>query len=533
MKSRNFVRILITSLVIVVLIAVGSIIYLYKGISAGVSVKGELLKGMTTEERLEDFDYMYSILKENFPYFEVEKRKTGFDWLAGREDFRNRIKEVKNDSDFYEEIASILRLVQSGHTNLLGPEVYEDYRRLYKGIFNKPWSDVLNNEGSVQKYSFWKGKINESAAILPINFVYVEGKYIVVDGGVSESEKYDIPQFSILKKIGKQTVDEYIKTGLDKRLVVYDSMRNKLKVNRLNIYCNEGESIQMTFETPIGKTIVKNISAEIYQVTGGSNKEEEKVYSTWILRDKKIAYLKVKSFSAFYTERDREGIHEFLSDVKNYPYLIIDIRGNGGGDTDYWRKNIVGPLIEEELTAEFYYAFREGDYIKPFILARGMTPKQIDKIPEGKNYPNELKREFKTFYLSRNKIAPSNSVGFKGKIYLLVDDYVYSSAEALAAFAKATKWATIVGTETGGDGIGIDPAIAALPNSGLIFRFPLEMGLNPDGSSNEESHTLPDIYVEPSYEDFVNYMNFMGNNDGELINPYDTVLNKVLSMIQK
>jgi len=35
-----------------------------------------------------------------------------------------------------------------------------------------------------------------------------------------------------------------------------------------------------------------------------------------------------------------------------------------------------------------------------------------------------------------------------------------------------------------------------LPNSGLIVRFPGEMGLNPDGTVNEEVKTIPDVYVE-------------------------------------
>lgn len=101
------------------------------------------------------------------------------------------------------------------------------------------------------------------------------------------------------------------------------------------------------------------------------------------------------------------------------------------------------------------------------------------------------------------RIDPVYPVGFKGKIYLLVDDYVYSAAEAFAVFAKSTGWATLIGTVTGGDGIGYDSVPVALPNSGLIIRFPMEMGLNPDGSINEETAAMPHIYVEPSYEDYL------------------------------
>jgi hypothetical protein len=527
--NRRFVT-LLSILMTLTLICVYLGLRLYNSITADVFVKEKTVNEMTTDERLEDFEYMYNILENNFPYFEVEKRKTGYDWLSHREEFKEIIKNVKSDDAFYTEMSRILRLIQSGHTNLISPSMYGEYRQLYNGIFNKPWIDVLNNDISVERYSFWEEKVKESAVILPIGIVYVEGHYVVVDNGMGGLGDFDIPEYSILKKVRNQDVDDYVKSILDKRLVVYDFKRKKLKINKLNIPCSEGEKIELSLETPEGKLINRTLEGEEF-LTRSSLQGADKVYSRAILKHEDIAYLKVTSFSAFYTEKDREGIHGFLKEVKDYPYLIIDIRGNGGGDTSYWEKNIVGPLIDKELSTEFYYAFREGVYIKPFINARGMSQKPINKIPEGKKYPEELKRDFESFYFSEGKVKPLNSLGFKGKIYLLVDDYVYSSAEAFAVFAKSTGWATIVGTETGGDGIGVDPALVALPNSGLIFRFPLEMGLNPDGTSNEEFHTMPDIYVEQTYEDFVNYMNFKKNNKDELLNPYDTVLNRVFEMI--
>ena len=79
-------------------------------------------------------------------------------------------------------------------------------------------------------------------------------------------------------------------------------------------------------------------------------------------------------------------------------------------------------------------------------------------------------------------------------IYLLVDGVVYSSSEAFVVFCKATQFAKLAGRQTGGDGIGQDPFILTLP-SGIVIRYTGEMGLNPDGSSNEEKGTQPDIFL--------------------------------------
>lgn len=88
-------------------------------------------------------------------------------------------------------------------------------------------------------------------------------------------------------------------------------------------------------------------------------------------------------------------------------------------------------------------------------------------------------------------------IDYKGRIFILVDKDVYSSSEAFTNFSKETNFATIVGTATGGDGIGFAPVYFSLPNSGLVLRMASCMGLNPDGSSNEEFGTIPDIIINP------------------------------------
>ncbi|KYH29724.1 peptidase family S41 [Clostridium tepidiprofundi DSM 19306] len=135
-------------------------------------------------------------------------------------------------------------------------------------------------------------------------------------------------------------------------------------------------------------------------------------------------------------------------------------------------------------------------------------------------FPPEAKHNFKYYIRRVRTIKPKKSVGFEGKIYLLVDRRVYSSAESFAAFCKTSKWATLIGKRTGGDGIGIDPILCSLPNSGFVIRFTGEMGLNSDGSANEETQTEPDISVSPVRIELENYR-------------YDEAVQEVLKHINK
>ena len=112
------------------------------------------------------------------------------------------------------------------------------------------------------------------------------------------------------------------------------------------------------------------------------------------------------------------------------------------------------------------------------------------------NSPPELKDSFKYYYKTKKSINPKDSIGFNGRIYLLVDKGVYSSSEMFAVFSKNTGFATLIGETTGGDGIATNPLLCVLPNSGYIFRFSVVMGLNHDGTCNEEFKTRPDIEVD-------------------------------------
>lgn len=79
------------------------------------------------------------------------------------------------------------------------------------------------------------------------------------------------------------------------------------------------------------------------------------------------------------------------------------------------------------------------------------------------------------------------------QLFLLVDGGVYSAADGFAMFCKATRFATVIGSNTGGDGGGRNVYRIKLPKSGLILQFRAMHGLNPDGSSNVEFGTTPDV----------------------------------------
>lgn len=483
-------------------------------------------KQLTIEEKIQDFNYVYNLLKENYPYFGVNKRKTGFDWLANKENFEKEIKETKDDVEFYNKMIEIFTTIQNGHTNIIYPDRLDYFQKSSKKM--PEWNRILNGEKVNEKAEYWKMVINRIAEnIIPINFDYIEGKYVV-------SNPYNtlgIKEGSILTKVNSIDVNSYVKSLINKNTLVYDYERKQLKLNKLYFIDNKEFEINLTLITPEGKVEDKKVKSITYSNTNSNTNGRSKSdnFITRILSENKIAYLKVQSMD----KEDNHKIFDFYREIKNFPYLIIDIRGNGGGKDLCWKNYIVKPLIKGELVINNFLLFKEGTYIKNFIAENSELEqiKSIKTLPYNKNYPKEISEGYKEYIELNETLCSENYSGFKGKIYLLVDDYVFSSAESFAAFAKANKFAELIGTTTGGDGIGFDPMVASMPNSGLVFRFTGHMALNPDGTANEETHTEPDMYCELKYDDFIKMLEYKKDDKNDkIICPYDTVLNKAIEL---
>lgn len=234
-----------------------------------------------------------------------------------------------------------------------------------------------------------------------------------------------------------------------------------------------------------------------------SNHEEKKKhqtatsnYSDTIINNGQIAIMTILSFNIHHIGKDKDSITSFLNKIGDCKYLVIDIQENSGGAVKYWVENIIEKLIHDTILYKSYPVIKDGKtnrHFNPDFFAQASV---LEKDASLSQIPSELLVDKYYIKTSIDTLVPNAPVNFSGEIFLLVSKKVFSSAEGLAQFCKTTGWATIAGEKTGGDGIGSDPAIILLPESGILMSYPSLVGLNHDGSLNSEAKTTPDIVLD-------------------------------------
>lgn len=349
---------------------------------------------ITTEQLLEDYDYLWTALEENYVFFPILEQQ-GVDVSAIQTDTRNLIQnQVPDVSTFYETLRQMfLKCNYFAHLDVVSKDVYDSMARYYcaEGQEDSGWKDALEKENVRRFYENAPANASELTAPNP---------------AASETIRAE-----------------------------YDAQR-------------------------------------------------------------KAMIITIRSFAQEKLEQDRQYLQDFFQShaEDEVSDIVFDITHNRGGSTLYWNENIVAPF-GGSYTWDTWLYVRDTALTRQY-LADEQAYQPMEQLPEDHPAPEFVSELGLTDFchytecLNSDATLPDNLLS--AKRWVLVDDAVYSAAESFTYFCKKTGWATLVGTATDGDGLGVTPIMVDLPNTGILVRFSAQVGENPDGTCNTASGTKPD-----------------------------------------
>lgn len=391
----------------------------------GLNFLSPTVYGLSTDEKLEDFEYLFSFMSENFPLISANERAFGVNWLDNKESFRKAIENnttgettTISNSMFTLEISNITRQLFNSLTH-----------PVRRGFFSS--NQVLTNPQYDNNFELWNNVIKDE------NVLRWYG--IELEEGQEPPSPFD--------RIGMSFIGE-------------DNWLRTLRT-----------------------------------------------FGTDIIVPGEIAYLRIFSMSDLRVEADGKLIREFLEEVKDFDKLIIDVRDNSSGIDDYWKQNLIAPLIKEEVSVENYFFIR-GEYTKKFYKSRGIELFPVSDLDERllPKFPEGIQEEFQYYGIHTVRVQPVDPIDFKGNIYLLTNRGVRGSAERFTNFVKDAGLASLVGSVTAGNAPIFEPIILSLPNSGMLIRYRGDMAINGDGNITSHVGTIPHITIHdttirmPAYE---------------------------------
>jgi hypothetical protein len=223
-----------------------------------------------------------------------------------------------------------------------------------------------------------------------------------------------------------------------------------------------------------------------------------------------VGLLTITDFSAF-NDHFRQQITDIFTLIQNEAIsdLIIDVRGNDGGDSAN------GDILLEFLTDVPYRAASEYQYklsqrwLDVYKKENGLSNRGLKKLLAEIGHPDAEIGDVIAW--EPEEILPAdNALRFSGDVFVLQDHNSFSATVDFLVIIKDYQLAVIIGTETGEGPTSFGNHYKfALPNSRLSARVSVAYQIRPSGDLDMTHGIMPDHYVVQTKEDALNQIDTM------------------------
>ncbi len=468
------------------------------------------MNNITNEQKIYELSKIWKEVAYNFAFWD----KVDIDW---DEEYRKslvRVLETTDSYDYYMELSRFVALLGDGHTGVSLPmEMRQDPRYF---------------------------------SMLPV-YLWKYGDKITVLTVVEEL-KNSVPVFSILKKVDGIDIEEYVREKCYP--YIWHANEAACGVSEINelMFGKPGTGAVFTFEKD-GKQFDITLEREdpskmAWCKMDFSHRQDDKiriisssaVHKVYLTMDN-IAVIKMTSFE---DDTMCEKIYADFEELKDAVGYIIDVRGNGGGNSS--NADAIAALF---IKGEFRSCSAETQMYNPVYKAWSVFRDDFKglSLDEAEKKFADSEDEIMAYRMSRNmyyvtdeaEVVTDNAPGkLNGPIVVLMNEYTISAAEDFIDVMKMYTDAVFVGGNTAGTSGQI---LCETLESGGSYRICTRRCIAQNGEDIYNKGFAPDIRIPHTVEDLkagrdramekameIIKQNFRFHSDGSVENEINGIL---------
>lgn len=415
---------------------------------------------ISKEEKVFGLSKFWQEVNYNFVYLNKVDRN---EWDSMYKQLISEVQETENDYEYYRLLQKFCAFLKDGHTNVNFPkEIQDNILNTYFGEYRL----FLSN---------------------------IEGKAILTR--VNASKKEELPIGTEIIKVNGLPTREY----LEQNVIPYissstDFIREDWGIQRM-LQGYVGTTYELEMQLPNGniKTLKLTHSKTEEKEVFPPDEKSELLDFKWINKD--IVYISLNSFQEW------EIVNLFtdkLPELKKAKKLIIDLRKNGGGDSNIARETI------KYLTKDtiIYGSKTQSRLHIPTYKAWGKWAKETDTLNNPRSKQSYLSFRDEYYYDFPYSPYPLNFEFERVVIptVLLIGHNTASAAEDFLIYADNQKHMTKIGEPTFGS-TGQPMYFELLGND--MARICTKKDMYPDGKEFVGYGIQPNIEVEKTLTDYL------------------------------
>lgn len=458
-------------------------------------------KTLSAVKMMEDFSIFKRAITQLHPG--LYRYNTPAEIEKGFNEIESRLKTSLSESDFFKLLSQFASRLRCGHTYLNPLNQTKAVRaRLFERRIHFPFYFRLLDRRMIVTGNLSSKKLAVGSEITRINGVSVENVvnellFVTTADGNTVASRLKSLELHVARENQYQPYDIYFPLFFPLKDEVFEVEAVDYKTKKATRF----QVLAMTRAERLAETEKRFGKLPTY--------DDEWRFE---IRNDSIAILKIGNSLTWRLKTI--DYKKFIADafakmrVKNIRNLIIDWRGNDGGDDDLYVE-IVKHLAKKSvpcarLKTRFVRVFRPDKDLSNYIevFDKQMREFLVSGVPAnliGKRGNDGLYEFLRNEPCESVEPAPNN---FKGVSYVISDA---SNASAAFEFVRAVKenhLATIVGEETGGNLQGINGGnyfLLRLPNS--TFEIDIPVYFQTPLTPQKDSGVIPDYPIKPSVSD--------------------------------